>query len=228
MPNLPDGIVEPPHPSGRELTDFERSLCRVRLIGHEAHLLVCGLTRREDRKTDGDLLLTLQNYSLILVCRFLEIWAEFQGMARDNRRVKEIAQAVSPFTDRINAWPGLRDYRNWVLAHSYRVRREPEFVPPWVVLHSGRVPVGPPEMILVLECVRLAVAGVCAHFGDIYMTLSPVLYPGEEPLQSGGALDGAAAQAERVRLASEVNDRLKHVGVDLNDPVFREFRCTPA
>jgi hypothetical protein len=225
---LPQDIVEPKHPSGRDLSEFERRLCRLRLIGHEAHLLVCSLTRTEDRKADSELAFTLQNYSLILLCRFLEIWSQFQSQAKDNRRVRDIAQAVSPYLDRINTWPGLREFRNWIVAHRYQIDPHPEFIPPWVVINTGRVPSNAPEWILLLECARHVSAAVMAYYGDIYRSLGPVLDPGVESPITQGVRNGDEAQSERLRMAREANERLTALGVDLRDPVFKEFKCRSA
>lgn len=130
-------VYEPLHPSGRPLSDFERALWRLKMVSHEANLLICSVTRSEDRKKDKSLLFTLTNYGLVLVTKFLEIWDEFNGMAKDNRRVKEVAQAVSPAIRRITkTWPQIRSYRNWAIAHPYSIRDEPEITPPWKLLEA--------------------------------------------------------------------------------------------
>jgi hypothetical protein len=116
-------------------------------------------------------------------------------------------------------------YRNWVIAHEYKIGAAPEFIPPWRVLATRTVPVGAAEWILLLECVRQAVACVLAYYGDIYRGLAPVLDPGDEPVVDKGVKDGAEAQAERVRMARDANGRLKALGVDLGDPVFTQFKC---
>jgi len=190
-------------------------------------LLMCGLLRKEDRKTDDDLVLTLQNYALILICRFLEIWGQFNALAKDDRRVLEITRALSPYLDRINEWPGLKDFRDWILAHKYQIDRRPEFVPPWEVLNTGRVPAKAPEMLVLLDCVQQAVACTMAYYGDILRDLAPVLRPSPEGAAPHGALTGEEAQNERIRLALLATERLRPLGVNMNDPVFREFLCSP-
>ena len=224
---LPPEIQEPLHPSGRPLSDFERRLCRLSLIGHEAHLLICSAIRTEDRKRDVDLMFTLQHYALILICRFLEIWGQFQSLAKDNRRVLEITRAMSVYVDRIRIWPGLEQYRNWIIAHGYRIGSNPELVLPWTVINTGRVPSHAAEWLLLLECGRFAVAGVLAYYGDILRVLNPVLDPGPDPEIEQGVQDGAAAQAARIEMATEGNRRLEELGVDLHDPVFQRFKCRP-
>ncbi len=224
---LPSEIQEPPHPTGRPLSEFERRLCRLSLIGHEAHLLICSAIRSEERKRDTDLMFTLQHYALILICRFLEIWGQFQSLAKDNRQVLEISRAMSVYVDRIRSWPGLEQYRNWIIAHRYQIGNEPEFVPPWAVINTGRVPSHAAEWFLLLECVRFAVAGVLAYYGDIIRSLDPVMDPGPDPPTERGVSDGSQAQAERIALANEGDNRLKELGVNLRDSVFERFKCRP-
>lgn len=228
MKHLPHGIVEPPHPSGRPLSEFERRLLRVRLIGHEAHLLICSVTRTMDRKQDRELLLTMQNFALILICRFREIWSQFLGLRRTHRRVREIAEVVRPLTARIEVWPGLVDYRNWILAHKYQIDRLPELIPPHVVLRTQQVPTDPSELLLLLDCARLTTAAVMLYFGDIYRSLAPVLDPGNEPAALRGVRGGDAAQAEREHLAREIDRRLEALGVLRDGATAQEFMCAPA
>lgn len=224
---LPEGISEPLHPTGRPLTEFERQLLRVRLISHEAHMLLCGLTRTDDRKADLDLVLTLQNYALIIICRFLEIWAKFDALSKDNRRVREISTSVSFMVDRINEWPGLRDYRNWILAHKYQVHRNPEFIPPWVVLNTGRVPSKAPELMVLLDCVKNIGFAVAAYYGDIYRELKPVLIPPPETESSHGVQTGEEAQEERTRIAIEAEKALQPFQLMRDESLVREFTCDP-
>ncbi len=227
MKCLPHGIVEPSHPDGRELTEFERRFLRLRLIGHEAHLLFCSITRTEDRKRDGELALSVQNYALIVVCRFLEVWGQFQSLGKDNRRVRDFASAASPYLDRINIWPGLREFRNWILAHRYQIEANPEFIPPWVVMATGRVPTKPAELLLLLDCVRQVSACACAYYGDIYRSLQPLLRPDGEPTPARGVSTGEEAESERIAMAVSMTERMARLGANMNDPVFAEFTCRP-
>lgn len=227
MKALPHGIVEPRHPDGRELNEFERRFLRLRLIGHEAHLLFCSITRTEDRKQDGELALSVQNYALVMVCRFLEVWGQFQALAKDNRRVRDFASAASPYLDRITIWPGLRDFRNWILAHRYQIDTNPEFIPPWAIMATGRVPTKPAELLLLLDCVRQVSASACAYYGDIYRSLQPILRTGDEPVPARGVSTGDEAQAERIAMAIAMTDRMVRLGTHMNDPVFAEFTCKP-
>lgn len=222
------GEFEPLHPEGRPLSDFERSLWRLKMVSHEVNLLICSVTRSDERTRDQSLLFSLTNYGLILVTKFLEIWEQFNAMAADNRRVREITQTLSPAVRRITkTWPKIKSYRNWAIAHPYSIRDEPHITPPWKLLEAEVGPFQHAEIMVLLDCVRFATAGTLAYYGDIYRKLSSTFDAGEEPETTRGVLDGAEAEAERRRLAAEIDERLEKVGVNMRDTVFKEYRCPP-
>lgn len=224
---LPFGLEEPRHPNGRELTDVERHLLRVRLIGHEANKLFCSAVRDEHRKADTELVFTLHNYSLILICRFLEIWGDFSAEGKRDPRVFAATRLCEPLLSRINVWPGLVDYRNWIMAHRYRWNKRPELITPWAVLHSGRVPSKPAEWFVLLECVRFASAAAIASFGPLILEIEQALHIGEEPIQPHGAQSPEEAEVERRRLAGLMDRRMVDAGVDPGHPIVRTLVCKP-
>ena len=87
---------EPSHPDGRPLSDFERALWRLKIVSHEATCAICSVIVAEDRKRDRNLLFTVTNHGLIIVCKFLEIWDVFNRMGVDNRRIREVTVAAAP------------------------------------------------------------------------------------------------------------------------------------
>jgi hypothetical protein len=198
------------------------------MISHEANLVICSVSRSEDRKSDPALLFSLTNHGLLLVCKFLEIWDGFNAMSRDNRRIREVSQAVSPAIRRITkTWPRIREYRNWAIAHPYSMREEEEITPPWRLLEAEVGPVQSAEILVLLDCVRFAAAGVLAYFGEYYRKLAPTFDVPPSPPEGRGVSDGAEAEAERTRIASDLNEKLSGIGVDLRDTVFKEFACPP-
>jgi hypothetical protein len=80
---------------------------------------------------------------------------------------------------------------------------------------------------MLLDCVRFAAAGTLAYFGDFYRKLAPTLEVPPSPPERRGVSDGVAAQAERERLAKELDRNLEGIGVSLRDGVFKEFVCPP-
>ncbi len=149
-------------------------------------------------------------------------------MSQNNRQVREVAQAVSPAVRRITkTWPKIRDYRNWAIAHPYSIRDQPEITPPWKLLEAEVGPVQHAEILVLLDCVRFAAAGVLAYFGDLYRKLAPTLQVPPSPPERRGASDGVSAQAEREDLAKELDQKLQEIGVSLRDSVFKEFACPP-
>ena len=131
------------------------------------------------------------------------------------------------YVDRINIWPGLREFRNWILAHKYQIDDHPAFIPPWAMYRTGRVPSRAAEWLLLLDCVRQASAAVMAFYGDVYRTLAPVLDPGTQLVPIKGARTGDEAEQERYDLAARMNEQLLNLGVRLDDAVFREYECRP-
>ncbi len=224
-PALPYGIAEPAHPSGRQLSEFERRLLRVRLLGHEANLLFCSTTKTEERLADSKLLFSLQNYGHIIICRFLEAWQQFNSLAKTDTSVLKISRALSFYIDRLNEWPGLTDYRNWILAHEYQIGSSPEFIPPWVVAGTGTVPTKPAEVLVLLDCVRMASACLLSFYGDVYRELTPVLRVPSESPPPHGVTTGDEADTERLRLTRQAISAMTGLGVTQNDPVLREFIC---
>jgi hypothetical protein len=221
-------LAEPRHPSGRELTDFERWLLRLRLIGHEASQVFCSALKNEERKADSTLVFVLHNYGLIIICRFLEIWRRFNALGKSNRRVREACAIAAPLLDRIHEWPGLEEYRDFILAHRYQIGDRPEFIPPWVVLRTGRVPSKPAEWFVLLDCVRMASATVMAFFGEIPIELDAANAIGEEPEVPHGLSDPDDADVERRRLSQLMDQRMREAGVDLRHPIFRTLICRGA
>lgn len=216
--------IEPLHPEGRELSEFERQLWRLRLVAHECLMLHVGLTRSEDRKADGALMFTVSNYSLLLVCKFLEVWNDFEAMGRGNRRVAEAADAVEPLVKRIREWDQVRQYRNWTLAHPYRKEKLGPVIPPWKLLELGYVPNQEAERLLLNLCAVHCVAGVLVYLGDIYRKPAPALdVQDKEVTVRKGVVLGEDVVPNIEPLAAEADRRLKAAGVDLSDPVFTEL-----
>jgi hypothetical protein len=113
------------------------------------------------------------------------------------------------------------------LAHRYQIDRNPEFIPPWTVLATGRIPTKAAELMVLLDCVRQVSACAVAYYRDVYRSLQPVLVPSDEPLVQLGVATGDAADEERLRLAKEMTARMVALGVDMSDAVFAEFKCKP-
>jgi hypothetical protein len=58
---------------------------------------------------------------VIDVCAFLDEFKAFRSLAKDSERVKGVCRATKPALERIEGLKGLRDYRNALAAHNFRV-----------------------------------------------------------------------------------------------------------
>lgn len=217
-------IAERHHPAGRRLTNLERALIRLRLVGHEIDVLIESAIRTEDRKADYQLVVSMTNYGVILVVKFLEVWDQFIRLGGEEPRVRQAGSALSPAIRRIDrTWPHIRRYRHWALAHPYSIGDGPEVVLPWELLAKEVAPSAEAEVFLLLECARMAVVGVLVCFASEYRAMLPVFAVIDTPSPTRGCLTGEDTEKERRSLCQILNERLSEVGVDLADPIFKEF-----
>ncbi len=219
---MPEDLVEPRHPSGRELTEVERCLFCLYLAAVEAKHLAAIFLGHEDRKSDGSLVFTVMNHAVIVIDKFVEGWDTFNGLAKSNDRVKKLCAAVKPLIRRLRAWPQLRAYRSQAMAHSFRDSKG-RVIHPTAFVRAGAVPAASDETMQRTILVRLAATAALAYFEPDFEGIRPLLegYP-EEP-KDPRAMTGDARQAELQSLAANVNQALQGLGIDLASPIFQIF-----
>src|SRR5437899_12012434 len=130
------------HPTeARDLSALEIILWRFRMVALENEIMLRGYREVEDvaRDIPEDLLFSLANHGEILICKFLEVWRDFGGLARAVPRVVAVRRAVHPLIERIEVWPGLTAFRHTTLAHAY-LDKAGQPVGPWDALHEHRAP----------------------------------------------------------------------------------------
>lgn len=85
------------------------------------------LTKRYSRRCkklnhfNEDLKQSLFLKQVIDVCAFLDEFKAFRSLAKKSERVKSVCRATKPALERIEGLKGLRDYRNALAAHNFRV-----------------------------------------------------------------------------------------------------------
>jgi hypothetical protein len=85
------------------------------------------LTRKYSRRCkdlnhfNEDLKQSLFLKQVIDVCAFLDEFKAFRSIAKESERVKSVCRATKPALERIEGLKGLRDYRNALAAHNFRV-----------------------------------------------------------------------------------------------------------
>jgi hypothetical protein len=217
---------EPLLSNGHTMDDFDRVLWKLKMLYQEAKYLYNSATKDDNRKKDEVLQFSLSNHSLILVCKFLELYSQFNSFSKTDERVKKVAIILKPVLDRINKnWPRLRDYRNWVLAHPYSINNTNYIVPPWKLLEEEIAPNFVAEKYVLLECARYSIVTIIISFSEKFKLISSTFDYSEEqkPNTSKGAKNGAEAEFERRKIIEELNLGMKQLGIDLNNPLFKEF-----
>jgi len=215
------------HPTrGDALTELERELWRIRMVTLEVQVLLRGYFSAGDvaDAIPEGLQFSLTNHGLILVSKFLEVWDDFGRLAKREPRVIDARSAVSPLVKRIEVWKGIRAFRNTALAHSYTTS-DGRLVGPWHLLHSHQAPTYHAEVIVLLQCVMYAAAGVLATFLEEYKALGPSFrssYPVPSP--GPGIQYGTDITSVIHPLLASVNKNLERLGVPLSNPVFAEFK----
>src|SRR3954466_13565185 len=104
---MPEGLTEPRHPAGRELTELERCLFCLYIVAVEAKRCAEVFLGHEDRKRDGPLIFTVINHAVIILNKFVEAWDDFNALAKSDERVRKLCAAMKPAISKIKDWPRL-------------------------------------------------------------------------------------------------------------------------
>lgn len=171
--------MEPLHPlTHKPLTPLERFLWRFRMAAHEAQVMWRGFNAYPDaaKVINDDLLFSLTNQALLIVCKFLEIWDEFGSLSKVDQRVVPVRRALQPIIDRIRVWKGLEVYRNTILAHPYTTKSG-ALLPPWELPRTGQAPSFHAEHILLLQLVVFAVLGILRVFEEEFRPIDSLCGP---------------------------------------------------
>ncbi len=218
--------TEPTHPIRKdELNPLERHLWRFRVVCLETSCVMRGYRATPDVATtiNPDLLFSLANHSLLLVCKFLEIWDSFGGLARDHARVVTIRRCVQPIVDRIRQWSGIDVLRDSALAHTYQTT-DNKLISPRYILHSLDAPSSQAEIILLVDLVNFAVMAVLCAFEQEYLGVSQLFadLPAEidhtKGIRTGHELDDALAAVLTV-----VDQKLAEAGISITGPIANEL-----
>ena len=204
--------MEPRHPTeARNLNELERTLWRLRMVAHEAQVMLRGFNRYPDAAAaiNEDLWFGLTHQSLIILSKFLEIWHDFGSLARTDARVIPTRKALAPIVKRMRVWKGLDQFRNTTLAHAY-LSKDGKLVPPWELQQKRRAPTFHAEVVLLLNLVPLAVLAVLSVFEKEYSPLDPLMGPsGPVPGPGPGISLGTELDAEIKTLAVTTDAALK-------------------
>lgn len=198
------------------------------MAAHEATEILRGFNYYEDAAAalNDALLFTISNQSLLIVSKFLEVWEDFGALARVDARVIEARRCAEPILNRINLWPGLKEFRNTAGAHAY-TDRTGKLVPPWSLLKDGQAPTYHAEIILLLRLVPTAVAVALSAFEQEFHGIAGLCGPGESasPGPAPGIEKGTEIESAMRPVCAEVDQRyLRAFGKPVSPEIIEMFR----
>jgi hypothetical protein len=143
--------------------DNEEHLNQVKFKGHYSGLPLA-------KAISGN----FQHYAIILTCSFIDEYNEEFTAAKHPEhaaQINRIKKLTKPVSKRLNQWSDLKNYRNNILAHNFRIKGKSLFsknVDPvkFNVPHTNN------EFILLTELVRTITTCIAWEFPDLFDKLS--------------------------------------------------------
>jgi hypothetical protein len=210
---------------GSDFTDLQRFLWRFRMVANEGQTMLRGFAQTGDaaKVLNNDLLFSLCNQALIIVCKFLEIWDEFGSLAKDSDLIKGLRGALQPYVDRIRVWKGLEQFRNTALAHPY-LTKDKRLIGPWQLIASEKAPSYHAESLLLLHIVHFVVLTILCAFPKEYDSIRAHLAAPEALTTAGPGIKlGTEIRAELENLAMAADSKVSALGVQITGPTVAEF-----
>ena len=217
------------HPTRKDaLTDLEVLLWRLRMVAHEAQVMMRGLNHYADaaKELNQDIWFTLSNHAVIIVSKFLEVWDSSSSLAKSEPRIIPVRRVIAPFIDRILVWKGLRNLRNSALAHAY-LDKNGELTTPWQLIAAGGAPSYHAEIMLLLQLVYLSVLVVLAVFDKEFRGIESLCGPGAATAvdPGPGISQGSEIKSVLSPIGREVETRLlKECGVGIPNDLLEAFK----
>ena len=111
----------------------------------------------------------LQNYSIIIICSFLdELDKEFTPIKHPDyaERILKVKNIIKPIRKRINKWTDLKNFRNYILAHNLREKDLSIFSEDYIK-KTYKIPFSNSEHYLLGELVIFAIQIITSEFTDV-------------------------------------------------------------
>jgi hypothetical protein len=143
--------------------DNEEYLNKVKFKGHYSDLPLA-------KAISGN----LQNYTIIIGCSFIDEYnQEFTPFKHPEYadKISRIKKLTKPVMNRLNKWNNLKDYRNYILAHNFRIKGKSLFAKD-VEPIKFNVPHTNSEFILLAELIRVVTTCIALEFPDLFEKLS--------------------------------------------------------
>jgi hypothetical protein len=139
-------------------TNNEKTLNEIKFSGHYSNLPFV-------KAISGSLL----NYSLIIAASFVDEYnREFTASKHPKfkERIERLKLITKPAMRRINKWTNLKDYRNYILAHSFRVKGQSVFAKDFQPFHFN-APHTNSEIILLTELLKIIATCITDEFPEL-------------------------------------------------------------
>ncbi|MDO1501129.1 hypothetical protein Q2T40_13395 [Winogradskyella maritima] len=118
----------------------------------------------------------ISNHTIISFCSFLEEYNKFfsPSYVEDHfsRRVNYIRKKNKPGIKRINKWKDLNDFRNVIIAHNFRKKKE-SFFSTEFKNYDYIIPNSNSEKNLFYDIIHLICLNIRDEFPDIILTINP-------------------------------------------------------
>ena len=114
------------------------------------------------------------NYGLIIACSLLDEYNQrfTIGVVPElSERVLRLKQMTKPIFQRLKRWPDLKDYRNYMLAHNFRIKDQSFFSADLTSI-SYAVPNSYNEFKFLTELLTILVKCVSDQFPDLYAQIN--------------------------------------------------------
>ncbi|TXG39587.1 hypothetical protein [Seonamhaeicola maritimus] len=81
---------------------------------------------KEEKKPDSVLFSIISSQIIITSCSYLDEWEYFGKLIKEEQepRIITLRKITKPVIDRINEWKDMRQFRNNMLAHNHRIKKE--------------------------------------------------------------------------------------------------------
>ena len=143
--------------------DNEDYLNKVKFKNHYAYLPLA-------KAISGN----FQNYTIILLCSFIEEFNEEFTIVRHPEyanQINRIKKLTKPVLKRISQWKNLKDYRNQILAHNFRNKGKSLFSKS-VAPISFNVPHTNSEFVLLTELIRIITTCIALELPGLFEQLT--------------------------------------------------------
>lgn len=136
----------------------EETLNKIRFKGHYANLPFA-------KAISGNHL----NYLLIVANSYIDEYNENFTASRYPEyayRINRLKKITKPILKRINQWTNFKDYRNYILAHNFRIKGQSIFDKDFKKFHF-KVPHSNSEIVLLAELIRMINLTIAREFPEL-------------------------------------------------------------